>query len=99
MVKFKIWDETQVLEFRNKIRSPQRITEIYTNLFILIADFRRDVDEICALLRYYAASCGNCLPTSQDNVSAPTSRVKILTHEVGADTSRNVGKQLPHDAA
>ena len=25
--------------------------------------FRRDVDKICALLGYYKASCGNCLPT------------------------------------
>ena len=25
----------------------------------LISDFRRDVDEMCALLGYYAASCGN----------------------------------------
>jgi hypothetical protein len=33
---------------------------------ILISGFRRDVDEICALLGYYAASCGNCLPTFRD---------------------------------
>jgi hypothetical protein len=32
--------------------------------------------EICALLGYYAASCGNCLPTFRDNVSVPSSRVK-----------------------
>jgi hypothetical protein len=32
-------------------------------------------DEICALLGYYAASCGNCLPTFRD-VSVPSSRVK-----------------------
>jgi hypothetical protein len=38
--------------------------------------FRRDVDEICALLGYYAASCSNCLPTFGDNVSVPFSRVK-----------------------
>jgi hypothetical protein len=25
---------------------------------------------------YYAASCGNCLPTFRDNVSVPSSRVK-----------------------
>jgi hypothetical protein len=34
----------------------------------LISGFRRHVDEICALLGYYAASCGNCLPTFRDNV-------------------------------
>jgi hypothetical protein len=37
-------------------------------LAILISGFRRDVDEICALLGYYAASCGICLPTFRDNV-------------------------------
>ena len=28
-----------------------------------ISGFRSDVDAICGLLGYYAASCGNCLPT------------------------------------
>jgi hypothetical protein len=46
-----------------------------TNL-TLISGFRRDVDEICALLRYYATSCGNCLPTFRDNGSVPSSGVK-----------------------
>jgi hypothetical protein len=31
---------------------------------------------ICTLLRYYAASSGNPLPTFRDNVSVPSSRVK-----------------------
>jgi hypothetical protein len=72
--------------------------------------FRRNqaltYEQICALLGSYAASCGNCLPKFRDNVSVPSSRVKIpfplglLTREDGTDTlSRNVGKQLPHDAA
>jgi hypothetical protein len=43
----------------------------------LISGFRRDVDEICGLLGYYTASCGNYLPTFRDNVSVPSSRVKI----------------------
>jgi hypothetical protein len=34
---------------------------------IMISDFRRDVDEFCDLLGYYAASRGNCLPTFRDN--------------------------------
>jgi hypothetical protein len=42
----------------------------------LVLDFRRDVDDICALLGYYAASCGNCLPTFRDNVSVTSLRVK-----------------------
>jgi hypothetical protein len=45
-------------------------------ILILISVFRRDVDEIYALLGYYAASCDNCLPTFRDNVSVPSSRVK-----------------------
>jgi hypothetical protein len=38
--------------------------------------FRRDVDENCALLGYYAPSSGNPLPTFRDNVSVPSSRIK-----------------------
>ena len=46
----------------------------------LISGFRRDVDEICVLLGYYAASRGNPLPT---------------TLEDGTDTlSRKVGKVI-----
>jgi hypothetical protein len=33
--------------------------------------------EICGLLGNYTASCGNYLPTFRDNVSVPSSRVKI----------------------
>jgi hypothetical protein len=68
----------------------------------MISGFRSDFYKICALLRYYAASCGNCLSTFRDNVSISSSRVNslLLTFEDGTDTlSRNVGKQLPHDAA
>jgi hypothetical protein len=43
-----------------------------------ILGLRRDVDKICVLLGYYAASCGNCLPTFRDNISVPSSRVKSL---------------------
>jgi hypothetical protein len=51
----------------------------------LISGFRRYVDEICALQGYYAAPCGNCLPTFRD----------FLTLEDGTYTlSRNVDKQL-----
>jgi hypothetical protein len=66
------------------------------------------VDEISALLGYYAASCDKPLRTFQNNVSVPSSRVKksyvffldFLTIQGGTDTlSRNVGKQLPRDAA
>jgi hypothetical protein len=66
-----------------------------------------DVDEICALVGYFTASCGNCLPTLQDNVLVLSSRVKkskekinFLTFEDGTDMlSQNISKKLPHDAA
>ena len=38
----------------------------------MISDFRRDVDENCALLGYYAESTGNFLLTFQDNQSVPS---------------------------
>jgi hypothetical protein len=62
------------------------------SLVSLISGFRRDADEICALLGYYAASCGNCLPTFRSHLHGSRAR------EDGTDTlSRNVGKQLPHE--
>jgi hypothetical protein len=53
------------------------------------SSFHRDVDEIYALLGYYTASSGNPLPTFQDNLSVPSSRVFLdfLTLEAGTDTS------------
>jgi hypothetical protein len=42
----------------------------------VISGFRRDVDEIYAFLRYYAASSDNPLPTFRNNISVPSSRVK-----------------------
>jgi hypothetical protein len=72
----------------------------------VISGSRREVDEKCVLLGYYAASSGNSLPTFRDKVSVPSSRAKnprclgFLTFEAGTDTlSRNVGKELPLLAA
>jgi hypothetical protein len=45
----------------------------------LISGFRRDVDEIYALLGYYAVSCGNFLPTFQDRYIVPKRRYTITT--------------------
>jgi hypothetical protein len=42
----------------------------------MIAGFRRDADEICALLGYYAALIGSPVPTFRDNISVPSLRVK-----------------------
>jgi hypothetical protein len=66
----------------------------------LISGFRRDVDEICALLGYYAALSGSSVTTFRDNQSVPFSRVKksfldFLTLEDGTDRlSRNVVKAI-----
>jgi len=37
------------------------------------SDFRRDVDEDCTLLGYYATNSGISLPTFRDNLSIPFS--------------------------
>jgi hypothetical protein len=51
---------------------------ICNTLLCVIPWFVREVDENCALLGYYAASSGNFLPTSRDNLSVPSSRFKNL---------------------
>ena len=63
------------------------------NLFCVISVFRRQVEENCSRLGFYAASSGNFLPTFRDSLSFPSSRVKhlgLLTDRL----SRNVGKEL-----
>jgi hypothetical protein len=47
-----------------------------TTCLSMVSRFRRDVDEVCLLPGYYAASNANPLPTFRDNVSVPSSRVK-----------------------
>jgi hypothetical protein len=41
----------------------------------MISSFRREADENCILLDYYAASSGNALPKFRDNLSVPSSRI------------------------
>jgi hypothetical protein len=41
----------------------------------MISSFRRQVDELCALLGYYATYSDTSLPTFRDNPSVPSSRV------------------------
>jgi hypothetical protein len=43
----------------------------------VISGFRRDVDEICALLAYYTALNGNPLLVFLESVLVPSSRVKM----------------------
>jgi len=42
----------------------------------VISGFRREVDETCALVRFYAAYRCNFFPTFRDNLSVPSSVVK-----------------------
>ena len=56
----------------------------------MVSNFRREVDENCALLGCYAASSGNFLPMFRDNISVPSTRLKSkdqesLTLEDGTD--------------
>jgi hypothetical protein len=53
----------------------------------LTSGFRRDIDEICALLEYHAASCGNCLPTFRDNVSSNIPEERRSHHSVQLDVA------------
>jgi hypothetical protein len=46
--------------------------------------------DIFTLLGYYAASCGNCLPTFRVNVSAPFSRVKSPSRKERKPAACNV---------
>jgi hypothetical protein len=63
-----------------------------------ISGFRRNGDEICALLGYYTTPNANTFPTFRDNVSLPSSRARTL--QDGKYTlSRNVGNWLPLNAA
>jgi hypothetical protein len=52
----------------------------------VISGFHRQVDENCAVLGCCAASSGKSLPTLQDNLSVPFSKVGgFLTFEGGTD--------------
>jgi hypothetical protein len=42
----------------------------------VISGFRRHLDDICALMGYYAALSGSCVPTFRGNLSVPSSRFK-----------------------
>ena len=59
----------------------------------MISGFRRDVDEICDLLGYYAALNVSSAPTFRDNLSVPSSRLlDFLTLEDGTDFENFIPK-------
>jgi hypothetical protein len=57
---------------------PAPLMHIAYQISRLNSGFRREVDENCALLCYYAASSGNSLPTFRGNLSTPSSKVRNL---------------------
>ena len=58
----------------------------------MISDLRREAEDNCPLLGYYAACSGNSLPTFWDNLSVPTSRVKSIVPKraLGIITNRYI---------
>ena len=44
-------------------------THIHKTQSCVISGFRRELDDTCVLLSYYASSSGNFLPTFRDNLS------------------------------
>jgi hypothetical protein len=67
------------LRMRCSVHLSSEVRDIYRfapNPSISFYLVKRAYAKICCLLGYYAASCGNCLPTFRDNVSVPSSRVK-----------------------
>jgi len=54
------------------------VSSLIRSVLCVISGFRREVDENCALLGCYAVSSGNFLAKFRDNLSVPSSGVKIL---------------------
>ena len=60
----------------------------------VISGFRREEDENCALLGYYAASSGNSLTRFRGQLIGPIFQGRFLILKDGTDRlSRNVGKE------
>ena len=66
----------------------------------MIAGFRRDVYEICALVRYYAAFSGSYIATFRDNLAVPSSRAKKCKKKAAFFLGQNydsVLRNMPED--
>ena len=62
-----------MVTFRKKNVGPTcRVEE----LSCVISGFRREADEICAVLGYYTGRGGNSFQTFRDKLTVPSSRVK-----------------------
>jgi len=77
---------------REYMKSNEIVVTLNVKYYCLISDFRREVDENCAPLCYYATSSGNSLPTFRNKLSVQFS----VYPEDGTDRlSRNVAKKFP----
>jgi hypothetical protein len=77
------------------------VKKLIQNTESVISGFRRDVNEIWAFVRYYAAKSGNSVLTFRDNLTVPSSEVKksqTLKYWT-ARLLRNVGNELTLFAA
>jgi hypothetical protein len=99
---------TQRYSFLGAFAKLRKATVSFIMSVSVISGFRRDVDEICALLGYYAALSGNPLRTFRDDIGPifkgqdvqEEKNLDFLTLKDGTDTlSRIVGKGLPLGAA
>ena len=70
-----------------------RTVQIFT-AFCVISGLRREVAENRALLRYYAASRSNFLPTFRDNLSVPTAGFKNPKESLWLQYGIYTGKSL-----
>jgi hypothetical protein len=64
----------------------------------MISDFRREGDEDSTLLRYYAESSGNSLPTFWDNLSVPSSKVRNYHYSLRNGAEKNSSLYLAKDS-
>ena len=61
----------------------------------LISGFRRDVDEKCTLLGYYAASCGNCQESEKNSDSWPLKMGPIRCPETSVNNYETTPRNIP----
>jgi len=71
------------------IQKSLTINKTSQNIFLdyVISGFRREVDENCALLGYYAANSGNFSPTLRGNLSVPSYSLRNNTEEHSSQSS------------
>jgi hypothetical protein len=63
--------------FTLRISPMQLSAKMNAEKCVVVSGFSRDVDEICAPLGYYTALIGSSLQTFRENLSVPSSRLKM----------------------